>query len=59
MIQEAIKILVNLLESFPETYKISITDINHIVIHFSDEDFHEKEFSSSVEMLEWLERKYE
>ncbi len=55
MIEEAVNQLVSFLEAFPRSYKLEVIERNHLVVHLDDPD-QEKEFTSAIEMIEWLEK---
>ena len=58
MIQDAINTLVELLDQYPALFKIEIVERDNIVLHWSDEYFHQEEFESVQDMLLWLEKKF-
>lgn len=59
MYKEAINTLLGLMNQFPDVYKISIIDHDHLEVNWTDEEFHTEVFNSVSEMLEWLENNIE
>ncbi|MCT8340515.1 hypothetical protein MG296_10655 [Flavobacteriaceae bacterium TK19130] len=58
MLEDAINTIVDIMDAFPGVYKISVIEKNDIHLHWCDEEFHEEEFTNSVELLEWCEKKF-
>ena len=54
MVQSAINELCSLLDSNKSLLKIEILQRDVIILHWTDTEFHKKEFKNSIEMLEWI-----
>lgn len=59
MYKDAINILLGMMDQFPDVYKISIIDHDHLEVNWTDEEFHTEIFNSASEMIEWLENNIE
>lgn len=55
--QNAINEISDIMDMYPEIYKIEIIDKNDIALHYStdDDDYNEERFTDAVQLLEWCE----
>lgn len=53
--QDSINEITSIMDMFPQWIKTEIIDDECIIIHCSTEDFYQKEFSNTVDLLEWVE----